>query len=320
MGRCFASRCAPLALVLSVCLILSSCAPADDVEALFYELDHPDHEVRLEAEERLAQIMRDGRYDSFLRALESDNLLIRANSIVYLGQMPQPDARRALRSLLAVDRRMMLPYNPVQMEPSSEPVDSRVLVATMFQRTEADPEAITTLLEDASVEQEPEAVIGTCLAIGALEDARGVPFLTAATGHTEVDVVRAAIEALGHVGGPEALTALTGMLEHPSRLVRIDVMSALDLRPRSESEDAIRSLGSTDEAPDIRRAAIEKLAHSGGPGIVPYLIERLDDPDSSVRLAVVAGLERATGKALGPDAAAWKAWWSKNESSFNAAL
>ncbi|HET6278604.1 MAG TPA: HEAT repeat domain-containing protein [Candidatus Polarisedimenticolia bacterium] len=320
MGRCSPSRRASPALVLWACMILSSCAPADNVEALFYELDHPDNEVRFEAEQRLAQLVRDGSYDPFVRALESDNLLIRANSIVYLGQMPQPDARRALRSLLAVDRRMMLPYNPIQMKPSSEPVDSRVLVATMFQRTEPDPEAIATLLEDASVEQEPEAVIGTCLAIGALEDARGVPFLAAATGHSEVDVVRAAIEALGHVGGPEALAALVGKLRHPSRLVRIDVMSALDLWPRSESGDAIRSLGAGDESPDIRRAAIEMLVHSGGPDIVPYLIERLDDPDDSVRLAAVAGLERVTGKALKPDAAAWKAWWSQNKSSFNATL
>ena len=163
MVRCSVSSGATIALALLVCLVLSSCAPADDVEALFYELEHPDYEVRLEAQERLAQIMRDGRYDAFLRGLKSDNLLIRANSIVYLGQMPQPDARRALRSLLAVDQRMMLPFNPVHMNPSTEPIDSRVLVAIMFQRTKADPEAITMLLEGATVDQEPETVIGTCL-------------------------------------------------------------------------------------------------------------------------------------------------------------
>jgi HEAT repeat protein len=319
MDRFSASCGASLALALAVCLALLSCAPADDVEALFYELDHPDYEVKLEARERLSQIMREGRHDAFLRGLNSDNLLIRASSIVYLGQMPQPDARRALRSLLAVDRRMMLPYNPVQMAPTKDLTDSRVLVATMFQRTEDDPEAITVLLEGASVDQESEVVIGTCLAIGALGDTRGVPFLAEASGHHEVDVVRAAVEALGHVRGPEALAVLSERIGHTSRLVRIDVLSALDLWPRSESEDAIRALGSGDAAADIRRTAIEMLAHSGDADIVPYLIDRLNDPDKTVRLAAIAGLERLTGKSLGEDPAAWKSWWSQNEGSSKAA-
>lgn len=319
MARCSASRHACTAFALLICLALSSCAPADDVEALFYDLDHPDYEVRLEAAERLAQIMREGRHDAFLRGLKSDNLLIRASSIVYLGQMPQPDARGALRSLLDVDRRMMLPYNPIQMKPSKEPIDSRVLVAIMFQRTEDDPEAITILLEGTSVDQEPEIVIGTCLAIGALGDARGVPFLAEATGQREVDIVRAAVEALGHVRGPEALAALVERSRHASRVVRIDVLSALDLWPRSESGNAIRAIGSGDADPDIRRTAIEMLAISGDADLVPYLIDRLGDRDKTVRLAAGAGLERLTGQALGQEGEAWKSWWSRNGDSLKAA-
>lgn len=316
----FPTSCgASVALALAVCLALASCAPADDVETLFYDLEHPDFEVKIEARERIAQIMREGRYEAFLRGLKSDNLLIRASSIVHLGQMPQPDARRALRSLLAVDRRMMLPYNPVQMAPTEQLTDSRVLVATMFQRTQDDPEAITVLLEGAGVDQESEVVIGTCLAIGALGDTRGVPFLAEASGHHEVEVARAAVEALGHVRGPDALAVLTDRIGHTSRRVRIDVLSALNLWPRSESEDAIRALGSGDAAADIRRTAIEMLALSGDADIVPYLIDRLNDPDQTVRLAASAGLERVTGKALGQDPAAWKSWWSQNEGSINAA-
>jgi len=319
MVRNSASGGAWMALALLMCLVLSSCAPADDAEALFYDLDHPDYEVRFEAQERLAQIMRDGRYDAFLRSMNSDNQLIRANSIVYLGQMPQPDSRRALRSLLAVDKRMMLPFNPVHMNYSSEKIDSRVIVATMFHRTEDDPEAITTLLEGTSVDQEQEVVVGTCLAIGALGDARGVPFLAEASGHQDVKIVRAAIEALGHVRGPEALAALTSKIKHPSRVVRIDILSALDIRPRSESAEAIRALGSGDAAADVRRTAIAMLAVSGDAGLVPYLIARLNDPDKAVRLAAIAGLERVTGQALGESAADWEAWWAENEGTINAA-
>lgn len=319
MSRYSASCGAGMAIALSVCLVLSSCAPADDAEALFYDLDNSDYEVRYEAQQKLAEIMRQGRYDAFMRSLNSDNLLIRANSIVYLGQMPQPDARRALRSLLEVDRRMMLPFNPVHMSPDKNKVDSRVLVATMFSRTEGDPEAITTLLKGVNMEHEPEIIVGTCLAVGALGDPGGVPFLVEALGHQDVEVARAAVEGLGHVGGPDALGALTEALDHPSRVVRIDIMSALDLWPREESGEALRLLGSDDEAPDIRSTAIEMLALSGGAGLVPYLIDRLNDPDHSVRLAAVAGLERVTGQALGEAPAAWEAWWAENEGTINAA-
>jgi HEAT repeat protein len=214
---------------------------------------------------------------------------------------------------------MMLPYNPIQLKPSKESIDSRVLVATMFQRTEDDAEAITILLEGTSVDQEPEIVIGTCLAIGALGDPQGVPFLAEATGQREVDIVRAAVEALGHVRGPEALTALVERITHPSRVVRIDVLSALDRWPRGESGNAIRAIGSGDAAPDIRRAAIKMLAHSGDADLVPYLIDRLNDQDKPVRLAAVSGLEQLTGQALGQEVEAWKTWWSKNGESVKAA-
>jgi HEAT repeat protein len=304
-------RAALAALAPALGLVLASCAPADDVEALFHDLGNPDLEVRLDAQEKLAEIMRAGRHRSFLRALESDDLLVRANSIVFLGQMPQPKARRALRSLLAVERRMMLPYNPVAMEPSRESSDSRVLVASLFRRTGIDPEAIDTLLRGASVDQDPEIVVGTCLAIGVLGDARGVPFLAAATEHRDEAVVRASVEALGHVGGPEALTVLETRIEHPVRVVRIDVLSALERWPRADAAGAIRAIGSGDPDPGVRSLAIEILSNPGGDNLVPWLIERLGDSDAAVRAAAAAALRRLTGQSLGDGAEAWRAWWAK---------
>ena len=306
------------ALAAAVCAVLASCAPAEDVETLFADLNHPDFETRLEAGEQLTLILREGRFKAFLRGLESENLLVRANSIVYLGQMPQPSARQALRGLLDVDRRMMLPYNPIGMKPSREMSDSRILVATMISRTGGDPEAIDVLLDAADTDHDAETVVGTCLAIGALGDRKGVPFLDAATNHDDDEVVRAAVEALGHLRSPEALAALGRRVGHPAFRVRIDIVSSLGMWEYEEFGDLMRTIGANDPAPEIRVAAIQRLANAKRPALVPYLIERMKDGNPRVRSVALQSLERITGAAPGPGVESWKSWWEANEASLPA--
>ena len=303
-----------------VCGGLASCAPAVDIESLLEDLRHPDYEARLEASEKLAGLMRDGNHKAFLRGMESDNLLVRAYCIVHLAAMPQPDARKATRDLLRLDRRQMLPFNPIQMKPGGEERDSRFLVAALISRMDdGDPKAIDVLLDGATVQQEPEVVTGTCLALGALRDPKGVPFLKEASGLEDEEIVRAAVEALGHIRTPESLVALGGIIGHPSLQVRSIVLSSLSMWSGQESHDLMQTIGASDPSHSLRSNAIQILAHSRDPRLIPYFIERLaGDESEKVRSAAVKALERISGQTFGSRADRWQTWWSENQDALTA--
>ena len=98
---------------------LLCCAPAYDVETLYNQLESNDLEERLDAEEKIDKILREGNYEVFARGAENPVKSMRAPSMVYLARMTQPKARAALRDLLRVDKRSLIPYNPIRMKPSS---------------------------------------------------------------------------------------------------------------------------------------------------------------------------------------------------------
>jgi hypothetical protein len=73
--------------------------------------------------------------------------------------------------------------------------------------------------------------------------------------------------------------------------------------------------------PTVRRAAAAELGARDSWGVVPRLIERLDDPDAGVRAASAAALRRLTNNFFGFRARAhvtarreardrWRTWWS----------
>lgn len=296
--------------VVMTALLSAACAPAQNADRLLTDLTSNDLEVRQEAADTLDAIIQRNEHDVFVRAFSSPNLLARAQSIVYLSRMTSPPAREALRGLLAIDRRMMLPYNPVRLRPQSEMTDSRILVAALIQRTGPDPQAITLLLAGADSEQTSDMLTGTCFAVGALKDPAGVPFLARAARHPDTVVVRAAVQALGQFTGAEALAALKPASTHPVTEVRSDVLSALSGRDDDAARSILMDVGRDDPQPELRVSAWQILSRFKGDDIVPYFIDRLGDAPESVRPAVIEILARLTGQNLGPKREAWARYWS----------
>ncbi|HET8946806.1 MAG TPA: hypothetical protein VFQ07_07475, partial [Candidatus Polarisedimenticolia bacterium] len=167
-------RSAPAAAAV-ILLLGAGCAPAEDPEKLFADLQSPDGEARQEASEKLDAIVEKGDPAPFVRGLSSPSLPIRAQSIVQLARMTSPEAHTVLRGLLARDRRMMLPYNPIRLRPMNEQNDSRILVANLIRRGGGDAEAIDVLLKGSEQNQTTDLRKDTCLAVGALADPKGVP-------------------------------------------------------------------------------------------------------------------------------------------------
>jgi HEAT repeat protein len=300
-----------LVVLASAALCLGRCAPADDIDKLFADLTSNDLEVRQEAGDRIDALVQQGRYEVFTRGLKSPNLLVRAQAMVQLARMPAPGARQALRELLARDRRMMLPYNPIRLKPMRELNDSRILAANLIHRGGGDPEAIDVLLKGAEENATPDETIGTCLAVGALYDPRGIPFLDKASKHPDVEVARAATQALGQFKEPEAIAVLKRLATHPAPEVRADVVSALSSRDGQEVEDILKTVGANDPSPDLRAAAIQGLGHFKDPALVPWLIARLKDAPPEARPAVAQTLNQVTGQALGASPEAWQRWLAR---------
>ena len=304
-------RRAAAAAALALGAVFAACAPADDPEKLFGELQSTDGEVRQEASEKLEAIVTRGDPDTFVRGLASPSLPVRAQSIVQLSRMASPEARAALRSLLARDRRMMLPFNPIRIKPMSEPNDSRILVANLIRRGGGDPQAIGILLEGSEENQTVDLLADTCLAVGALADPKGIPFLEKAATHPDPKVARAAAQALHQFPGPEALAALGRLLDNPNTEVRGEVVAGLTAREEEGVGPMLRRVAERDASTDLRSAAILALERDADPSLVPWLIGLLKSAPAEVRPAVAQVLSQRTGQSLGTSPDAWQRWYAR---------
>jgi hypothetical protein len=66
-----------------------------------------------------------------------------------------------------------------------------------------------------------------------------------------------------------------------------------------------------DEDAEIRRAAALACAMKDDKKLIPDVIRALGDREPLVRRAAHAALKELSGRDLGPDAAAWRAWWDQ---------
>jgi len=291
---------------------LLGCAPAHDAETLYGHLQSNDVEERQDAQEAIDKIVREGDYEVFARGAMSPIKAHRAPSIIYLAHMEQPQARAALRDLLRVGKRSMIPYNPIRMKPTTEETDSRILVAQLIHENGGDPEAVGALLEGAQGEP-ADVIAGTCFALGALLDPKGIPFLATATGHQDIDVVRAAVQALGMFRTHEALESLKTPMHHASPEVRSEVLSALQLQEDPEVFDFLKTMAASDPSREIRHAAMGQLGRFKGPGTFPFLIDQLKSANPDTRQDALDTLRQLTGQAFGPRPEAWRRWWQENQ-------
>lgn len=293
------------------------CAPAYDVQTLYSQLQNTDIEVRQDAREKIDAIIREGRFEVFLKGAESPTKMYRAPAIVDLSRMEQPAARAALRELLRQDRRQMIPYNPIRMKPASEETDSRILVAHLIHQHGGDPEAVKPLLDGAE-EQDPDVLTGTCYALGALRDPAAIPFLIIAARHPQLDVARAAAQALSTFNSTEAIAALKTMLNHPAAEVRSEVLSGLELHEGPEVIEMLKTMAVSDPSPEIRATAISQLTRFKDASVVSFLIEQLKGRDEASRQGALAALRQVTGQVFGASPASWSRWWDANRTTFPA--
>ena len=292
-----------------------SCAPAYDAQTLYNQLQSNDLEERQDAAEKIDRIMHDGHYDVFVRGALGPVKPNRVTSLIYLSRMTQPEARAAMRDFLRLDRRSMIPYNPIRMKPSTEETDSRILVAHLIAESGGDPGATDALLEGVAG-QSADVIAGTCYALGALRDPKGVPFLATAARHQDIEVARAAAQALGMFRTSEAQAALKSLVHHPTQEVRSEVLSALEMQEDPAVVEILEAMAASDPSPELRASAMGQLGRFKEKSPVPFLIEQLKGKDDNNRRAALDTLRLLSGRPFGPRPEPWARWWEQNQKSF----
>lgn len=117
--------------------------------------------------------------------------------------------------------------------------------------------------------------------------------------------------ALGQTGSRDAARGVILFLGDESSEVRAAVVGALaDLGAKEEADALVRQMDSEkDKWVRLRMATTAqrlRLVQA-----VPDLIEWLDDPDSEIKAASLAGLGEITSQNFGQDKAKWAAWWAR---------
>lgn len=108
----------------------------------------------------------------------------------------------------------------------------------------------------------------------------------AAAADSDPDVTQAAIDALSHLGTPEAIAALVNLTADSARRER----SVKALSQMGEQKIELIAKGMTNAQSSVRRAIIEALGRMKHPLASQLLSNALEDEEASVRLAAVNSL------------------------------
>lgn len=123
--------------------------------------------------------------------------------------------------------------------------------------------------------------------------------------------VRAAM--LGIAAGfdtPSAVAICRGALEDPEPRVRMAACEAWRQRGGPEAVTLLATRASGDNDIDVRLRALRELGALGDAAAVPALARALEDPDPAVQYRAVSALKNVSGRDLGDDVNAWRAWAS----------
>ncbi len=121
--------------------------------------------------------------------------------------------------------------------------------------------------------------------------------------------VRAVIvELAARFDTPAAVAICRGGLDDPDSAVRMAACEAWRTRGGPEAADLLGARVNADDDIDVRLKALRELGDLGDDAAVPTLARALEDPDPAIQYRAVAALREISGRDLGNDVNAWRAW------------
>jgi HEAT repeat protein len=121
--------------------------------------------------------------------------------------------------------------------------------------------------------------------------------------------VRAAMQGIAAgFDTPAAVAICRGALEDPEPRVRMAACEAWRKRGGPEAVSLLAARAGGDAEIDVRLKALRELGALGDAAAVPALARALEDPDPAVQYRAVTALKEVSGRDLGDDVNAWRAW------------
>ncbi|MBU4233200.1 MAG: HEAT repeat domain-containing protein [Desulfobacterales bacterium] len=197
-----------------------------------------------------------------------------------LGQVMRQETPRvkaaAARALSFLDHNLVWPHLQVGLKDSDPWV--RYFSARSVGR-QGLPEATPILTRLIQQDPAPQVRIAAIEALGRIGGLKAIATLAPLAEHDDLDLARAALTALGNIGHPQALGILLSVIRSPDSLRREEAVRALGERGGSAAEHALLRVADTDQDHQVRRLAIQTLAHLGTPAAIGGLLELCVQPD-----------------------------------------
>ncbi len=162
-------------------------------------------------------------------------------------------------------------------------------------------EPLLAALEEADPALSQAASQAAQQVLARLADPAAIPTLDQALQHSDPAIRRAALDAIGRLGGVEALDPLAAALSDPQLELRQAAATRLaqviqGLEQAGDSPALQAALAHTH--PQVRGQAAAALGRLGGEGALESLLAALQDDDPSVRQALVSALAELGEPAL----------------------
>lgn len=107
---------------------------------------------------------------------------------------------------------------------------------------------------------------------------------------------------------PAAVAICKGALQDPDERVRTAACEVWGTRGGAEAVQLLAQRFQSDDSLDVRLRALRMLGKLGDKDAIPVLARALEDPDPAVQYRAVAALKQVSGRDLGNDVNAWRAW------------
>lgn len=107
---------------------------------------------------------------------------------------------------------------------------------------------------------------------------------------------------------PAAVAICKGALQDPDERVRVAACDVWGERGGAEAVQLLSQRFQTDSELDVRLRAVRMLGKLKDKEAIPVLAKALEDPDPAVQYRAVAALKQVSGRDLGNDVNAWRAW------------
>ena len=116
------------------------------------------------------------------------------------------------------------------------------------------------------------------------------------------------VQAAASFDTPAAVAICKGALQDPDERVRVVACDVWGERGGAEAVQLLAQRYQTDGELDVRLRAVRMLGKLKDKEAIPVLARALEDPDPAVQYRAVAALKQVSGRDLGNDVNAWRAW------------